>query len=70
MCTGGGVQVLNHDRPGSAFRQDGYNIGQGGKCLDAGFIYMLVSFIDIFKVLCQKLSNGGFSVIECLFCSR
>ena len=29
-----------------------------------------IKFIDIFKVLCQKLSHSGFSVIESLFCSR
>ena len=27
------VLVLNHDRPASASRQDGYSIGQDGKCV-------------------------------------
>ena len=27
------VQVLNHDRLGSASRQDSYNKGQDGKCV-------------------------------------
>ena len=29
--SGGSVQVLNHSMPGSASRQEGYSIGQGGK---------------------------------------
>ena len=28
-----GVQVLNHNRPGSASRQDSYSIGQDRKCV-------------------------------------
>ena len=30
---GGVVQVRKHDRAGSASRQDGYSIGQDGKCV-------------------------------------
>ena len=30
--TGGGVLVLNHNRPGSSSRQDGNSIGQDRKC--------------------------------------
>ena len=30
---GGGVQVINRDRPGNFSSQDGYSVGQNGKCV-------------------------------------
>ena len=31
--SGGGAQVLNHNRPGCSSRQDGYSVLQDGQCV-------------------------------------
>ena len=67
--SGGGVQVLNNDRSGSASKQDSYSIGQDGKCVQQAIETQDGFQVGRAKVRIQSQWGGSVRYQTCLiFC--